>query len=96
MRVGDAGFLFKRTFCVPTASLPIDPFRYGGSALPPASTATAIVANTCNPSMYDFRTVVAVAFRAETMLQGQGVHSTANASHAAGLRARYEHTYCAN
>ena len=74
MVVRFTGFPFKRTFCVPTASLPIDAFRYGGSALLPASTATAIMANHCKPCMCYVRTVVAVAFRAETMLQGQGVH----------------------
>ena len=74
MVVRFTGFPFKRTFCVSTASLPIEAFRYAGSALLPASTATAIMANHGKPCMCDFRTVVAVAFRAETMLQGQGVH----------------------
>ena len=74
MVVRFTGFPFKRTFCVPTASLPIDALRYGGSALLPASTATAILANHCKPCMGYFRTVVADAFRAETMLQGKGVH----------------------
>ena len=74
MVVRFTGFPFKRTFCVPTASLPIDAFRYGGSALLPANTATDVMANQCKPCMCHVRTVVAVAFRAETMLQGQGVH----------------------
>ena len=74
MVVRFAGFPFKRTFCVPAAGLPIDAFRYGDSALLPASTATAIMANHCKPCMCYFRTVVAVAFRAATVMQGQGAH----------------------
>ena len=64
MVVRFTGFPFKRPFGVPTASLPIAAFRYGGSALLPASTATAIMANHDKPCMCYFRTVDAVAFRA--------------------------------
>ena len=74
MLVRFTGFPFKRTFCAPTARLPIDAFRYGGSASLLASTATAIMTKHGKPCTSCFRTVVAVAFRAETVLQGQGVH----------------------